>query len=239
MTNDDDSRAGAFWERHNKIMQDPEHEARFAAELARIRAVDAEVNANDDTLRTALTKLAEDWPGGFGEELRALFAAHSAPETKHRHDWVHKEHLPGGFNRYRCSCGAEEVEPATVSDSRREDVGALNIVFDGPPASESGRFVEVETDDGASVRVGEWIDRGDGTWALRLPAPPVVDEATETVVEYLLLGHPAWPGNLATRDEESAARFLAEHQEDIPGIWVERRVTTRQPWTAHLRGATR
>ena len=57
MTND--SRASAFWERHNKLMQDPEHEARFNTEIARIRAVDAQVNANDD-LRTALTKLADE-----------------------------------------------------------------------------------------------------------------------------------------------------------------------------------
>ncbi len=44
----------------------------------------------------------------------------------------------------------------------------LDVVFDGPPSHEPGRFVEVENMDGASVRVGEWIDRGDGYWALRL-----------------------------------------------------------------------
>ena len=44
----------------------------------------------------------------------------------------------------------------------------INIVFDGPPAPESGRFVEVETDDGHSVCVGKWIKRKDGFWALRI-----------------------------------------------------------------------
>ena len=44
----------------------------------------------------------------------------------------------------------------------------IDIVFDGPPAAESGRFVEVENPAGASVKVGEWIDRGDGLWALRI-----------------------------------------------------------------------
>ena len=53
---------------------------------------------------------------------------------------------------------------------------AINIIFDGPPDHESGRFVEVETDDGRSVRVGEWIERDYGLWALRIecwvaPAP--------------------------------------------------------------------
>ncbi len=44
----------------------------------------------------------------------------------------------------------------------------VDIVFDGPPSHEAGRFIEVENMDGQSVKVGEWIDRGDGYWALRL-----------------------------------------------------------------------
>ena len=46
----------------------------------------------------------------------------------------------------------------------------INIIFDGPPGPKSGRFVEVETDDGKSKKVGEWIDKGDGYWALRITA---------------------------------------------------------------------
>ena len=49
---------------------------------------------------------------------------------------------------------------------------ALNIIFDGPPSHESGRFVEVETDDGKSINAGEWIERGDGLWALRITELP-------------------------------------------------------------------
>ncbi len=45
-----------------------------------------------------------------------------------------------------------------------------DIVFDGPPAPESGRFIEVEDHEGRSVGdVAEWIHREDGYWALRLP----------------------------------------------------------------------
>lgn len=47
-------------------------------------------------------------------------------------------------------------------------MAAINILLDGPPGHESGRFVEVETDDGRSVHVGEWVARGDGYWALRI-----------------------------------------------------------------------
>lgn len=48
----------------------------------------------------------------------------------------------------------------------------INILFDGPPSHESGRFVEVETDDGKSVNAGEWIEREDGLWSLRITELP-------------------------------------------------------------------
>ena len=44
----------------------------------------------------------------------------------------------------------------------------FDIVFDGPPSHESGRFVEVEDEHGKSIHVGGWIDRGNGLWALRI-----------------------------------------------------------------------
>lgn len=54
----------------------------------------------------------------------------------------------------------------------------IDVVFDGPPAHEShpkrwlgigGRFVEVEDPRGQGISVGEWIDRGNGLWVLRIP----------------------------------------------------------------------
>ena len=49
---------------------------------------------------------------------------------------------------------------------------AINIIFDGPPSRESGRFVEVEDDAGRSICAGEWIKRPDGLWALRITELP-------------------------------------------------------------------
>ncbi len=49
----------------------------------------------------------------------------------------------------------------------------INIVFDGPPGPTSGRFVEIETDDGKGIAVGEWTKRGGGFWALRITELPV------------------------------------------------------------------
>ena len=70
------------------------------------------------------------------------------------------EHAGGitlSCDRFGCSCQEwERKRPQTY----------LDIVFDGPPGPEAGRFVEVERG-GASVSVGEWIEQ-DGYWRLRL-----------------------------------------------------------------------
>lgn len=46
----------------------------------------------------------------------------------------------------------------------------IDVVFDGPPAPESGRFVEVEDEHGRSVKIGEWIEptADDPYWRLRI-----------------------------------------------------------------------
>lgn len=48
----------------------------------------------------------------------------------------------------------------------------INIIFDGGPGAEPGRFVEVELDNGQSVNVGQWIERSNGWWALRITELP-------------------------------------------------------------------
>jgi len=45
----------------------------------------------------------------------------------------------------------------------------IDIVFDGPPGPEGPRFVEVEDEQGRSIKVGEWLQRPDGYWVLRIP----------------------------------------------------------------------
>jgi len=45
----------------------------------------------------------------------------------------------------------------------------VDIVFDGPPEHVSGRFVETEDERGSSIRLGQWVQRPDGYWALRVP----------------------------------------------------------------------
>jgi len=50
----------------------------------------------------------------------------------------------------------------------QNEIMFVDIVFDGPPGPESGRFVEVENERGRSVDIGEWVHRPDGYWALRI-----------------------------------------------------------------------
>jgi len=68
----------------------------------------------------------------------------------------------------------------------QERTMAIRIIFDGPPGPDAGQFVEVETDTGESISIGEWIDRKDGYWALRiakLPAPPEQEAANIADIE--------------------------------------------------------
>ena len=55
-------------------------------------------------------------------------------------------------------------------------MSTIDIIFDGPPSHESGRFVEVERD-GKSINYGEWEELDNGLWALRI-FDPAEHEAT-------------------------------------------------------------
>lgn len=57
-------------------------------------------------------------------------------------------------------------------ETTEKQMNFIDVVFDGPPSHESGRFVEVEDPSGKSISAGQWIDRGNGLWALRIPRSP-------------------------------------------------------------------
>ena len=68
---------------------------------------------------------------------------------------------------------------AEIAKLKAIDASAyVDIVFDGLPAHESGRFIEVENAQGASIRFGEWIHRDDGFWVLRINNE-IADQAEE------------------------------------------------------------
>lgn len=49
----------------------------------------------------------------------------------------------------------------------------VNVVFDGPPGQDSPRLIEVEDENGRSLRLGEWVRAPDGRWHLRFTAEDV------------------------------------------------------------------
>ena len=59
----------------------------------------------------------------------------------------------------------------------------IDIVFDGPPSHESGRFIEVENEQGQSIKVGEWIkpELENGYWRLRIATERGVSSLAERI----------------------------------------------------------
>lgn len=86
----------------------------------------------------------------------------------------------------------------------------IDIVFDGPPSHESGRFVEVENEDGHSISVGDWIDREDGFWALRMKVHPGLDNMAARIHD-ISDAHGFWPHY---HEEKQALSFLVDAAKD-------------------------
>jgi hypothetical protein len=64
----------------------------------------------------------------------------------------------------------------------------IDIVFDGPPSHESGRFVEVENENRQSINVGTWIaptetndPQSTGFWRLRIRQEPTITAIAEII----------------------------------------------------------
>ena len=65
--------------------------------------------------------------------------------------------------------------------------GDVYVVFDGPPSHESGRFVECEDAEGHGINAGEWVERPNGWWALRIPRGPKAGDVLLTPGEHAVL----------------------------------------------------
>ncbi len=44
----------------------------------------------------------------------------------------------------------------------------IDIVFNGPPRNDHGKFIDVQDAEGNSIGTGSYVNRGDGTYALRV-----------------------------------------------------------------------
>lgn len=104
------------------------------------------------------------------------------PVTSDSAEWL--EHGDGTWQNIRCPSTFSKDGGVTWYDLEAEGEKAgqkaappayLDIVFDRPPNGhdttdcEGTHFIEVEDPNRVSLLAGEWIERGDGTWALRIP----------------------------------------------------------------------
>lgn len=45
----------------------------------------------------------------------------------------------------------------------------IDILFDRDPGHEAPRLVDVVDSSGHEIAIGQWVERPDGLWALRIP----------------------------------------------------------------------
>lgn len=90
----------------------------------------------------------------------------------------------------------------------------VDIVFDGPPSHESGRFVEVEDDHGHSVSVGTWIRPapGESYWRLRIP----MDRETLTAWQVGWKAACNWLTTKSLHARQLALEMRTRLPEDVP-----------------------
>lgn len=86
--------------------------------------------------------------------------------------------------------GLENRTPQEVFDIMKDRIiqqaesverSHIQVIFDGPPSAESGRFVEVTNDDGEGINAGDWIDLGEGYWSLRIALNHDASELVEAL----------------------------------------------------------
>ena len=103
------------------------------------------------------------WDGwGRREAAHAAWlhaTASHATKDDEREQWTsaYEKGFADGWSK-----GPYGSKPATQAAKSDAPTGFFDVVFDGH------LFVEVEDEQGRSFNAGEWIDRGDGLWALRI-----------------------------------------------------------------------
>ncbi len=69
-----------------------------------------------------------------------------------------------------------------MADDQQRTWDYIDIVFDGPPAIQMPRLVEVENAEGYSVSIGQWVKKPNGRWALRITAGDVFVAVANTLI---------------------------------------------------------
>jgi len=92
-------------------------------------------------------------------------------------EWLEKCNYKATTHAGQVTINGREIL-RSLNCTTRASISPINIILDGPPGPESGRFIEVEDDAGNSLSVGTWRQRKDGRWALRIESLPEVPTAS-------------------------------------------------------------
>ena len=105
----------------------------------------------------------------------------------------------------------------------------VDIVFDGPPGPEAPRFIEVEGVNGESTQFGEWHQRNDGYWVLRVFHEPAKLNDLRDMVHSHAIVHGWWEGDNAnflsklclvhTEISEACEAYRSEGPDNINKVW--------------------
>lgn len=104
-----------------------------------------------------------EWGARFKKRITnfvTLFVGHQRPlHLQEGEIWLD----PPAWSALKAFVQRYDLDPSV------EEEDFVDVVFDGPPDAKSGRFVEVEDSKKRSVKIGRWIQRNNGQWALRIP----------------------------------------------------------------------
>ena len=73
------------------------------------------------------------------------------------------------FVASRWNATVEAGKQQAIREAGTMDGNYIDFVCDGLPGPEGPRFVELEDKHGRSIALGEWVERSDGLFALRIP----------------------------------------------------------------------
>lgn len=108
----------------------------------------------------ALARKAKDIGGAFATKDGVLSGMNAMERIAHAY-------IGSSFEE---ACRALNVKDPLKAPAGNpvDPVEFIDVVFDGPPGRTSGRFIEVENALSQSLKAGEWLQRKDGYWVLRI-----------------------------------------------------------------------
>ncbi len=121
----------------------------------------------------------ENHPTWTCDRCKTAVAARRPPHTPTNCWGKLKLDQDAGWDSSGAAWAPRVREPIELCGACIEDIVAIinyprqpiNIVMAKPPGPDTD-FVEAETDDGKGINAGEWSEREDGLWALRITELP-------------------------------------------------------------------